>query len=141
MTGHYWLTTDIARRPDVAPFFLEYYTECANRAGVLPQSSPMTRTADISAVVDRDAEVRSIADFVDSRTAAVLEVSGLPQIGKSAVLDKALAQAGISEVFRLSLSSTSSPDYVVYWLLKGGSGLPRPPYSDHVEVVRSPAFA
>jgi len=33
------LTSDVARRPDVAPFFLEYYTECATRARGVPQTS------------------------------------------------------------------------------------------------------
>ena len=58
------LTTDVARRPDVAPFFLESYTECTNRAGNVPKSSPVSHPVDATAVVDRDAEVRSIAEFL-----------------------------------------------------------------------------
>lgn len=135
------LTSDIARRADVAPFFLEFYTECANRARGVPQTTPVLPTADPSAVIDREGEARAIAEFVDSRTTTVLEVSGLPQIGKSSAVDKGLAQAGVERVFRLALSSTSSPDYVVYSILKLGSGLPMPPYGDAVEIVRGPGCA
>lgn len=107
----------------------------------MPQTSAALPGIDPSTVVDREAEARNIAEFVDSRSATILEVSGLPQIGKSSALEKGLTQAGVSKVVRMALSATSSPDYVLYSVLKLGSGLPAPPYTDPVEVVRSAGFA
>jgi tetratricopeptide (TPR) repeat protein len=135
------LTSAVARRPDIAPFFLEYYTECATRGRGGPQTSAALPGIDPSTVVDREAEAKNIAEFVDNQAAIILEVSGLPQIGKSSVLEKGLTQAGVSRIFRMALSATSSPDYVVYSILKLGSGLPNPPYTDPVEVIRSAGFA
>jgi hypothetical protein len=74
---------------------------------------------------------------LDKSTVVVLEVTGLPQIGKSSVLSKALTQSGITSVLRIPLTSTSSPDYILYTLIQQGSGLPLPPYADAVSVARS----
>lgn len=122
------LSTEIVRERDVAPLFLAFYAECEQRAGAF-HSAPIERVVAPATVVDREAEVRSVLDFLDNRTAVVLDVNGLPQIGKSSVLDKALTQSGIAAVFRILLTATSSADYILYTILKRGSGLPVPPVS------------
>jgi predicted Zn-dependent protease len=118
---------------------LQFYAECTRRSATAQASDRLQPTSRATAVVDRDAEVRAIAGFLDSRELSVLEVTGLPQIGKSCTLDKAIAQSGVSPVFRLSLTSTSSVDYLLFALLKRGPGRPVPPYESPVDVATSPS--
>ena len=131
------LSTQAAQREDVAHLFLQFYAECSTRAQESRESAAIARIPDAPSVVDRETEVGAVTEFLDSGTTTVLEVTGLPQIGKSSVLDKALGQSGITSVCRVSLTSTSSADYIVYTLLKRGYGLPLPPYSEPIAVVSS----
>lgn len=134
------IIADMARRPDVAPVFVALLAECSQRASRVKPGKPVSTTAEEAiSVVDRDAEVRTVADFIDS-SSTVLEISGLPQIGKSSVIDKAIIQSGVAAVLRIIATSTSSADYLVYSILRTGTGLPEPPYADPLAVVESTAF-
>ena len=134
------LSTTVAQREDIAPLFVQFYAACSSRANQSTESASIARIPDELSVVDRETEVRAVADFLDSRT-TVLEVTGLSQIGKSSVLTKALGQSGITSVCRVPLTSTSSADYIVYTLLKQGSGLPRPPYPEPSAVASSASMS
>jgi len=135
------LSTEAAQRPELSRLLLQFYAECVKRAGSLEKASAVASAADPVSVIDREGEVRSVTDFLDHRAATVLEVTGLSQIGKSSVVEKALSQSGISAVSRVPLTNTSSAEYIVYALLRRGSGLPAPPYADPVEVARSASFS
>jgi tetratricopeptide (TPR) repeat protein len=89
-------------------------------------------------VIDRDNEVRTILRFLDDRSATVLQVVGLPQIGKTAVIDKALAQSGLRAPLRVAFSASASVDYLLYALLGPSAPLGlRPPYAEPSEVART----
>ena len=135
------VTIEAARRPDAAPLFFEFLAECNSRTEKIATSEPVSPVGDSISVVDRDPEVRTVAAFLDDRTSTVLEVTGLRQIGKSAVLNKAIMQSGIGPVFRVALTSTSSADYIVSTILKQSSGLPKPPYSEPTTVVRGASMS
>src|SRR5262249_3459177 len=124
------LTTEAVQRTDVAPRFLALYSECMQRPTLMRSDppTPTTTSVDLLPIVDREAEARSVTEFLDDRTSVVLELTGLPQIGKSSVLDKALIQSGVSQILRVPLTATSSADYILYTILRSGSGLPLPPY-------------
>ena len=131
------LSTDAAQRNDVAQLFVRFYSECSSRANESNEPATIERIPDALSVVDRETEVSAVAEFLDSTTTTVLEVTGLPQIGKSSLLNKALRQSGITSVCRVPLTGTSSAEYLVYTLLKRGSGQPEPPYSEPSAVVSS----
>jgi len=135
------LSAEAVRRDDVAQMFLSFYSECETRASRVDVPAPPTPSTESITVVDREAEARVVADFLDDRSATVLEVSGLPQIGKTSVIEKALAQAGVAPILRITLTATSSPDYLLYTLLQRGPGLPLPPYQNPVEVARSASIS
>lgn len=109
----------LVSRADVAPLVLSFLQDCQQRsAGATPTPVPLIREP-VASVVDRESEVAAVADFLDSRVQTVLELSGLEQIGKSAVLAKALAQSGADEPLVIELSDTSSADFIVGSILQG----------------------
>lgn len=125
---------------DAARMFLEYYRQCDKRSNSGPQASPAPQQDTLPVVVDREDEIQKVASFLDGRTSVILEVTGLPQIGKSSALDKALVQSGVSSIHRLRLTSTSTHDYILFSLLKLGPAPPPPPYEDPQDLVNGTAL-
>ena len=84
---------------------LGFVVECQNRANSSP-ANPINAPATRSIVLDRDHEAQRVTRFLDDKSQWVLVVSGLPQIGKTAVVEKALEQAGITRTRRLKLTDS-----------------------------------
>ena len=68
----------------------------------------------------------------------MLEITGLPQIGKSAIISKALSQSGKSATKMLELSETSSADFIVFEILKLGGVTHSLPYPDFCAACEEP---
>jgi tetratricopeptide (TPR) repeat protein len=130
--------TKTARQPDVAPMLLEYLAECRKRsaaAAAAPVAAPPPLA--VASPIDREAESRAVHEFLDDKALTLLEVSGLPQIGKTAAIDKGLIESGVAGVLRIPLTSTSSPEYLVLSLASRTAGAPQPPYDDVVRMLAS----
>ncbi len=128
-------------RGDLSRNFVEFLAECERRGKNEKAMEPRRRLDDIRATLDRDDEAGQVYRFLDNSRLRLLEVSGLPQIGKSASLDKALSQAGVQRIVRIPLNDSSSPDYIVYSLMSSGGGGPKPPYADPVAMALGEAIA
>lgn len=102
-----------SKAPELSRDVLEFIVECQNRANSSPASTIEAPTPR-SSVLDRDRETQDITRFLDDRSQWVLVVPGLPQVGKTAVIEKALEQAGITRSRRLKLTDSSSPKYIVH---------------------------
>lgn len=133
------LSSRVAKNAIIAQELVEFLSRCQT-IGVKRVYSIDTSPERPQFVVNRDAEAREICSFLDDRTMSVLEVTGLEQIGKSSVIDKALAQSGIRGVLHVPLSATSSPDYLLFALVKTLSEKPAPPYAKPVEVAKGDAI-
>ncbi len=133
------LSSRAAKNATIAQELVEFLGRCQT-IGVKQAYSVDTSPERRQFVVDRDAEAREICSFLDDRTMSVLEVTGLEQVGKSSVIDKALAQSGIRGVLHVSLSATSSADYLLFALIKTCSEQPAPPYPKPVDVAHGDAI-
>ena len=102
-----------SKTPELSRDVLEFIVECQNRASSSP-ASPIQASAPRSLVLDRDREAQDITRFLDDRSQWVLVVTGLPQVGKTAAIEKALEQAGITRIRRLKLTDSSSAQYIVH---------------------------
>lgn len=121
--------------------FLAFQQACASRAKQLSVAPNAASGADLASIVGREAELAQFEAFLNESRSQVLEVSGLPEIGKSSVTQLALAQAGLQGVFYLPIHPGASPDYLIYSLIhRSGSG-PLPPYDDALTVLQGNAFA
>lgn len=130
------LKSTSASQPDIAPILVEFLGECVKRAGDKTETfllSPETRKA----IIDRELEVKRVHGSIDNRNLAILEITGLEQMGKSSIIQKALAQSGISSVIHVRLTGTSSIDYILYSIINQGGGDLIPPYKDPLEVAKS----
>ena len=90
---------------------LGFVVECQNR-GKSTRASPIHAPPARSIVLDRDDEAQRVTRFLDDKSQSVLVVSGLPQMGKTSVVEKALEQAGISRIRRFKLTDSSSPQFI-----------------------------
>jgi hypothetical protein len=126
----------------LAQDLMVFIAECNRRSEARGLPSIPAKPAFISAAtINRDGEASDISRFLDDLTAQVLEVSGLPQVGKTAAIKKALLQAGVSSTRTITLNETSTADYMLFDLMKLTGTAPVPPYGDPVAVARGPALA
>ncbi len=119
---------------------LAYISECQIRTTGPAQLGKDLALGERSskATLDRDLEVRQVHEFLDSRAETLLEVTGLPEIGKSSTVEKALAQSGIRSTLVVALHESSSADFMVASLAEHIGSTLRPPYSDVVAAATSP---
>ena len=110
---------------------------CQSRTALTRTSERPTRSDNVT-VFDRDNEARTICEFLDDRTRFVMEVTGLPQIGKTLAIEKALSQHGNAKSLFIPLTNTSSTDYILYALLKSITSPQRPPYEDPLKMLDGP---
>lgn len=125
------------RDGDTASLFVSYLEVCTRKAGAKGGALAAEQTENRLEVFDRDAEIRSVHSFLDDSGLFVLEVTGLPQIGKTALIRKAIAQSGLAGVVSIPTTGSSTPDYLVYSLIKRAGGSVEPPYADPVAVLDS----
>lgn len=111
--------TPKASSPEVLSPLSAYIAECRRHA---PDESDSSALAPVSApnVVDRDDEVRRILEFLDHPALSVLEIHGLAEMGKSAALQKAFAESGLTAPTIIRLTETSSPEYILASILERG---------------------
>lgn len=123
---------------DVATHLVEFLSKCLRKGGN-EKTTPFFLSSEATkvAVVDRDSEVKRVLDSVDDRSIRLVEISGLEQIGKSAIIQKALAQSGISSIIHVQLTETSSIEYLLYSITKQGGGDIKPPYDDPLQTVNN----
>lgn len=126
-----------SRSPETAQSLVGFLAQCQRRAKSATESLAPVTIDQASPTIDRDSEVQEICTFVDTGSEAVLELTGLRQIGKNKVADKAIAQLGDLEFHSVELTSTSSADYLVYSVLQLTGSAAKPPYADPVEIARS----
>jgi hypothetical protein len=126
--------------PNTSSVFMKYFAKCKGLSSESPEIQLQTDVIEVTSIVDREREVEFIHTFLDDRATSVLEVSGLEEIGKSATINKAITQSGVTSVLRIPIQPTSSLDYLIFSILKKGSGLPEPPYSLPVDILNTPSF-
>lgn len=139
-----WFSSPLAQQSDTATALIAYLAECDRRKGLAAAASarPLEVPAEQrTAVLDRDGETREVHQFLDDPSFAVLEISGLQQIGKSSILAKALAESGIQRILRISVTETSSAEYIAHAILQTGVGVESPRYEDPVAVMKGSAVA
>lgn len=81
------------------------------KAGSITTSSKPSKTKD--AYINREDQVTTMLNALDSGAGNLLEVRGLPQIGKSAVIDLALSRTAFQRIKRVQLLNTSSAGYII----------------------------
>lgn len=139
------LSSPLALQGDTPSTIVSFLSECNRRA--VPSNegqavSPLAISSEApTAIVDRDAEIREIHAFLDDPALVILELSGLQQIGKSAVLAKAFAESGIRSVLRIPLTETSSAEYIVHALLRSAAGSLGPQHEDPLELAKSSSMS
>ena len=138
LTG--FLTSSAVHRTDSATAILKFVALCGERAGTARRDRALEKRQNEHPVLDRDLEVRSIHDFLDQSEISAMQITGLPQIGKSLAVGKALRESGLTSIHRIRATETSTAEFFVFSLLKRGAGQPAPPYDDPVAVVRGDTF-
>jgi len=63
--------------------------------------------------INREEEISRILRFIDSDKEFLLEVNGLPQIGKSATIGMSLDRTGFEKIKKISLLKGSSAEYII----------------------------
>ena len=124
-----------ARNPETSQALVSFVSQCQERA---VHAAPIVISSDSqrrSSIIDRERETQEICAFFEAEGARVLEVAGLPQIGKSEVLEKALQQSGLSATKVIELSSTSSAHFVLLEVLRLAGITLQPPYLSTAELV------
>jgi Tfp pilus assembly protein PilF len=66
-----------------------------------------------TSIIDRDEDAKSLVTFFDDSNLKVAIISGFQQIGKSAVIEKALQLLRYSNIVEISIHETTSADYVI----------------------------
>lgn len=93
-----------------------YLRNCKSRIPTAKEASfPISRKAPAGKgdYINRDEEITKLLTFLDSGKDSLLEVTGLPQIGKSAVIETALSRTSLQRVKRIPLLSTSTAEYII----------------------------
>ena len=113
------LTRSAAARQDTAAALIPFIGRCNSLAkGASGEGAPLPRES-VHAIVNRDTEISRIHTFIDTPNVALLEVSGLQQIGKSSAIAKAMSQSGVGSETTITLSSTASLEFLVASILQG----------------------
>jgi len=76
-----------------------------------PHLNKLIREKDAS--IDREDEVARLLEFFDSQNIFVIEISGLPQIGKSEIVRKAIMRTNVDKINKIRLLNTSSAEYII----------------------------
>lgn len=121
---------------------LNLLTDCGDHhvnqnVSALATSGTHAPTSDI---IDREHETESLTEFLDERRQSVCLVLGLAHIGKTRVIEKTLAAAGLNRTLHLHVHSTSSPEYVISEILKRRFPSITPPFRDIIQIVDSEEF-
>jgi len=64
-------------------------------------------------IIDRDEDAKSTLSFLDDPRQKIAQILGLQQIGKSAVIEKALSQCGYSKIKQISIHDSPSAEYLI----------------------------
>lgn len=78
---------------------------------IITQQPPKESVSD-EALINREAECSEVLRFFDSKTEYGIQVTGLPSIGKTATITKALSYAGFYRINRIELSKASSSEFI-----------------------------
>ena len=122
---------------ETAQDLISFLSLCQSRSASTLTTKRPTKLDSVT-VFDRDTEARTICKFLDDRTRFVMEVTGLPQIGKTLAIEKALSQHGNVKSLFIPLTNTSSTDYILYALLKSVTLPQSPPYEDPLNMLDGP---
>lgn len=126
---------------NISQNILAFIGKCQQRAKKTHPVEVRDPFSSIKPIINRETEANKVYHFLDSQSEVVLEVSGLSQIGKTSVIQKAIQQSGLSSIKNILLSETTSLDYVLYSLIKSNSTANLPPYRNPVEIARSEQMA
>ena len=93
-----------------------YLRSCRSKTRISTATAPMaisglSRAED--SYINREDEIGRILEFFDSKDQFLMEITGLPQIGKSAAISKALRRTALTRIKRIPLLNTSSAEYVL----------------------------
>lgn len=89
---------------------------CRSRIPTLRQGVPSISSIVSLGKIDninREEEIRKLLGFLDSGKDWLLEVTGLPQIGKSAVIETALGRTSFRRIKKIPLFNTSTAEYII----------------------------
>lgn len=129
------------KRQDLATSIIAFIGECNKRGANEKPIEPGGGYGDVRNTLDRDKEANQVNEFLSNQRQQLLEVSGLPQIGKSSALERALTLSAVQKILRIPLTSSSSPDYILYSIIRLGGGEPAPPYANLATIASSEAVA
>ena len=124
----------VLNKPSAAPAMVEFLNRCQRESGTSVSTRIPNDARDVD-IFDRDEDARKICAFLDSRTHNVLEVTGLPQIGKTLAIDKAINKHGNANELTIPLSYTSSIDYIIYSILKTTISPKEPPFQNPLAMI------
>jgi len=128
---------------DLPALLVGFITECNSKikeAGVTPDSEASSNSYSLKDIIDREDEVTSLLDFLGDKGRLVCQLSGIPEIGKTAVVDKALAQSGLGTIHRIPVRDTSSSEYIAYSIMRRTWPSLKPPYADLRKLLDSREF-
>lgn len=126
-----------AHSPDASQSLVKFMGQCQDRAAIAETVLEPVAKERQTSTLDREREAEEICSFFDAPTIQVLELTGLPQMGKTVVINKALTQLGKVSSRTIELTDTSTADYIIYQILKTTKSGPEPPYENPVHVARS----
>ena len=120
---------------------VDFLGECQKRAETTDPEEIPDSFSSSQLIIDREIEATKVYQFLDTPSEVILEVTGLSQIGKTSVIQKAIKQSGLSSIKFIPLSETSSLDYVLYSLIENNVSAQRPPYDNPLKIVQSELMA
>jgi len=89
----------------------------------------LSETKDV--FINREDEVSKILNFFDHPNEFLLEVSGLPQIGKTSIISNSLDRTNIVKIKKIPLLNTSSVEYIIAEITESPIGL----HKDNIELL------
>ncbi|MDE0523949.1 MAG: hypothetical protein OXH79_18540 [Boseongicola sp.] len=133
--------TDAAsRNPEVSQALLSFVAECQKKAGSTKPFEIVANSVREPLIIDRERDTQEICAFFESEGPQVLEVTGLPQVGKSEVIKRALGQSGLHRIESINLSATSSAYFLLLEILKLAGERLEAPYPSEAEFLKLQAL-
>ena len=126
-----------SQSPATSQELLTFVSRCQSKAGGAKPTAAIDQRREKTSIIDRERETQNICSFLESGGPHLLEITGLPQIGKTEILLRSLEQSGKRATKLVELSETSSADFILLEILRLAGVAPSPPYLNPIELAKS----
>lgn len=120
----------------IAALAQSYRKSAALPSGLRP-ASVATPAEDRTAIIDRKIECDEVRRCLTNPKMPLCLVHGLSAVGKSAVIDTGIGQAGYRAVHRVLIAADTTPEFLAESLLRQLRPSPAPGPTDPIQAIRS----